>query len=102
MFRIDEIFKSEETKHRLTLFKTEYIKWLEIQLFEKNGKPYLSKRVEPCSNTKSKFLEVLNFKHFYEHYTFDPVDEFSRNKRVKDSVMVAVVFRVDTVDTSAN
>ncbi|MGI6563251.1 MAG: N-6 DNA methylase [Clostridia bacterium] len=41
MFRIDEIFKSEETKHRLTLFKTEYIKWLETQLFEKNGKPYL-------------------------------------------------------------
>ena len=41
LFRIDEIFKSEETKHRLTLFKTEYIKWLEIQLFEKNGKPYL-------------------------------------------------------------
>ena len=41
MFRIDEIFKSEETKHRLTLFKTEYIQWLETQLFEKNGKPYL-------------------------------------------------------------
>jgi type I restriction enzyme M protein len=41
LFRIDEIFKSEETKHRLTLFKTEYIKWLETQLFEKNGKPYL-------------------------------------------------------------
>jgi len=36
LFRIDEIFKSEETKHRLTLFKTEYIKWLETQLFEKN------------------------------------------------------------------
>ncbi|MCX7714256.1 MAG: hypothetical protein N2171_00790 [Clostridia bacterium] len=41
MFKIDEVFKSEETKHRLTLFKTEYIQWLETQLFEKNGKPYL-------------------------------------------------------------
>jgi len=37
LFRIDEIFKSEETKHRLTLFKTEYIKWLETQLFEKTA-----------------------------------------------------------------
>ena len=41
MIKIDEIFKSEETKHRLTLFKTEDIQWLEAQLFEKNGKPYL-------------------------------------------------------------
>ncbi len=41
MIKIDEIFKSEETKHRLTLFKTENIQWLEAQLFEKNGKPYL-------------------------------------------------------------
>jgi len=41
LIKIDEIFKSEETKHRLTLFKTEDIQWLEAQLFEKNGKPYL-------------------------------------------------------------
>lgn len=38
---IADIFKSEETKHRLTLFKPENIDWLEDQLFEKNGKPYL-------------------------------------------------------------
>lgn len=38
---ITEIFKNEETKHRLTLFKTQDIEWLETKLFEKNGKPYL-------------------------------------------------------------
>lgn len=38
---ITEIFKSEETKHRLTLFKTQDIGWLETKLFEKNEKPYL-------------------------------------------------------------
>ncbi|VVB92742.1 N-6 DNA Methylase [uncultured archaeon] len=38
---IADIFKSEETKHRLTLFKPENIDWLEEQLFEKNGKPYI-------------------------------------------------------------
>jgi len=38
---IDEIFKSPEIKHRLTLFKAEAVRWLEARLFEKNGKPYL-------------------------------------------------------------
>ena len=41
LLRIDEIFKSKESKHRLTLFKAEDIQWLETQLFEKNGKPYI-------------------------------------------------------------
>ncbi|MDO9289189.1 MAG: N-6 DNA methylase [Thermodesulfovibrionales bacterium] len=40
-FSIDEIFKSQATKHRLTLFKAEDVQWLETQLFEKNGKHYL-------------------------------------------------------------
>lgn len=54
------------------------------------------------SNTKKRFLEVFNFRHFYRHYTFDPVGDLARNKQIKDHVMVSVVFRVDTVDTSAN
>ncbi len=40
-FSIDNIFKNQETKHRLTLFRPEDIQWLESQIFEKNGKPYL-------------------------------------------------------------
>jgi hypothetical protein len=65
-----------------------------------------SERLVPCgdysSNTKKRFLEVFNFRHFYRHYTFDPVGDLARNKQIKDHVMVSVVFRVDTVDTSAN
>jgi len=38
---ITKIFKSEETKHRLTLFKAQDIEWLETKLFEKNGKPHI-------------------------------------------------------------
>jgi len=38
---IDEIFRSQDTKHRLTLFKAEDAQWLETQIFEKNGRPYL-------------------------------------------------------------
>ena len=40
-FSIDDIFKSQETKYYLTLLKAEDVRWLEIELFEKNGKPYL-------------------------------------------------------------
>lgn len=40
-FSIDDIFRSQDTKHRLTLFKAEDVQWLETQIFEKNGKPYL-------------------------------------------------------------
>lgn len=40
-FTIDDIFRSQETKHRLTLFNTQDIQWLETQIFERNGKPYL-------------------------------------------------------------
>lgn len=38
---IDGIFRNQETQHRLTLFKSGDVRWLEAQLFEKNGKPYL-------------------------------------------------------------
>jgi len=40
-FSIDEIFKDPKIRHRLTLFKAEDVQWLEEQIFEKNGKPYL-------------------------------------------------------------
>lgn len=40
-FSIDEIFRSPDTKHRLTLFKIRDIQWLETQIFDRNGKPYL-------------------------------------------------------------
>lgn len=40
-YTIGDIFKSQETKHRLTLFKAEEVQWLETRLFDKSGKPYL-------------------------------------------------------------
>ena len=38
---IDGIFKSQDTKHRLTLFRPEDIQWLDARLFDKTGRPYL-------------------------------------------------------------
>ncbi|HPZ93249.1 MAG TPA: hypothetical protein PK192_09090 [Bacillota bacterium] len=79
---------------------------LQIKKSDENKGLYSYSADDTCgdysSNTKSRFLEVLNFRHFYQHYTFDPVDDLARNKQIKDYIMVAVVFRVDTVDTSAS
>lgn len=71
-FSIDDIFKSQDTKHRLTLFKAEDVQWLETQLFEKNGKPYLkclaSDRDRPAKPEEivrqlwiKKLLEEFNY-----------------------------------------
>jgi type I restriction enzyme M protein len=38
---LDSIFRSPDAKHFLTLFKAEDTQWLETQLFDRNGKPYL-------------------------------------------------------------
>jgi len=40
-YKISDVFKSEETKYQITLFKRDEIDWLESKIFEKNGKPYL-------------------------------------------------------------
>lgn len=41
VYTINEIFKSENTKYELVLFKQDYIIELEKQIFDKAGKPYL-------------------------------------------------------------
>lgn len=40
-YSILEIFKNESPKHSLILFSVKDVDWLEGQLFDKNGKPYL-------------------------------------------------------------
>jgi type I restriction enzyme M protein len=41
-YSIDTIFRSRETKHRLTLFSPQHVAELEASLFDKNGKPYVT------------------------------------------------------------
>src|SRR5947209_5086524 len=40
-YSIDGIFRSQDSKHSLTLFRPEDIHWLEGQIFDKGGKPHL-------------------------------------------------------------
>ncbi len=42
LFSINDIFRSEDTKHKLTLFNPSTVQWLEDQIFDRNGKPYIT------------------------------------------------------------
>ena len=71
-FAIADIFKSLETKHRLTLFKPEDIQGLEAQLFDKNGKPYL-KCIASDKDRPAKPEEIVRqlwLKKLLEEYSY--------------------------------
>lgn len=51
-------------------------------------------------NTSYRFVEVLNFKHFSRHITFDQGDKLGRNKHINSYVTVSVMLRLECGDTS--
>ena len=51
-------------------------------------------------NTTFRFIEILNFKHFARYFTFDPVDNLGRNKRLNDYLNVSVLLKVECGDMS--
>jgi type I restriction enzyme M protein len=71
-FSIDEIFRSQETKHRLTLFRPQDVLWLEGQLFEKNNRPYLkclaSEKDRPAK--PEEIVRQLWIKKLLEEYNY--------------------------------
>jgi type I restriction enzyme M protein len=74
LFSIDHIFKSQETKYRLTLFKSEDIQWLEAQLFDRNGKPYL-KCIASDKDRPAKPEEIVRqlwIKKLLEEFHYPP------------------------------
>jgi len=40
-YSIQDIFRSKDAKHRIVLFGSDQIEWLEHRIFDKDGKPYL-------------------------------------------------------------
>ena len=44
-------------------------------------------------------LEILYFKHFYEHFTFGETDWSKRGKRLEKYVRVAIAIELVTVGT---
>lgn len=69
---LSDIFKSEETKHYLTIFKKDDIDWLESKIFEKNNKPYLkclgSDKDRPAK--PEEIVRQLWIKRLLEEYSY--------------------------------
>lgn len=71
-FTIDQIFRNPNTKHHLSLFNAGDIQWLETQLYERNGRPYLrclaSDRARPA--TPEEIVRQLWLKRLIEEYHY--------------------------------
>ncbi len=51
-----------------------------------------------CSVTaKGELIEILEFMHYYEHFTFDKTDWSDREKRLKKYIRVIVAVELVTV-----
>ena len=50
-----------------------------------------------CVTAKSELVEVLEFTHFYEHFTFEKTDWSERGKHLKKYIRVIVAVELDTV-----
>jgi hypothetical protein len=50
-----------------------------------------------CVATKSGLVEVLEFTHLYEHFTFDKTDYSERGRHLKKYIRVIVAVELDTV-----
>ena len=55
--------------------------------------------IEPCWTDLFRFIEILYFKHFYEHFTFGETDWSKRGKRLEKYVRVAIAIELVTVGT---
>ena len=49
--------------------------------------------------TKTELVEILYFKHFYEHCTFGETDWSKRGKRLEKYVRVAIAIELVTAGT---
>lgn len=61
------------------------------------GKRYY--RRDYCVDTKKRYVEILNFRHFHKHIVFTNEGEKMRNKEIKDYINVSVVVDIEWGDT---
>lgn len=50
-------------------------------------------------DTKKRYVEILNFRHFHKHIVFIDEGEKMRNKEIKDYINVLVVVDIEWGDT---
>ena len=67
------------------------------------GNEYLNRSLVPHRDysvaTKVELVEILYFKHFYEHFTVGETDWSKRGKRLEKYVRVAIAIELVTVGT---
>ena len=57
----------------------------------------LNARGDGCVTAKGELVKVLEFTHFYEHFTFDKTDWSDRGKHLKKYIRVIVAVELVTV-----
>lgn len=50
-------------------------------------------------DTKKRYVEILNFRHFHRHIMFTDEGKKMRNKEIKDYINVSVVVEIEWGDT---
>ena len=58
--------------------------------------------LEPCGYgsvaTKTSYVEILNFRHFFKHIVFTSEKDKIRNKEIKNYVNVSVVVDIECLN----
>ena len=50
--------------------------------------------------TKTNYVEILNFRHFFEHIVFTSEGDKIRNKEIKNYINVSVVVDIECGNTT--
>jgi type I restriction enzyme M protein len=76
---VDTIFQNAETKHGLTLFEQKDMAWIETQLFEKSGKPYIKCLVKDIDRPAKpeEIVRQLYLRRLLTHYNYLRTDSAS-------------------------
>ena len=53
-----------------------------------------------CVATKTNYVEILNFRHFFKHIVFTSEGDKIRNKEIKNYINVSVVVDIECGDTT--
>ncbi len=69
------------------------------QVFKKIVTIHSRRIIDYSVATKVELVEILDFKHFYEHFTFGKTDWSKRGKRLEKYVRVAIAIELVTVGT---
>ena len=61
--------------------------------------PYRAYR-DLCVATKTNYVEILNFRHFFKHIVFTSEGDKIRNKEIKNYINVSVVVDIECGNTN--